>query len=179
MFFANWILVKHCGMSFYFFFCLDKFKKTLSVFNCYKLPFSGAKEVTCELLKLFRNRSLQSRTCVILLICPGGRRTVLCRTGLVLLFPPPLLHQIVYSIVPTVAFFLELSQCLARGTAWVWSSLSHLLHENNPEHICDLACQKLVLVVIFTHSSCLRPHHVENTSSRPITEVKQHWYLDG
>ena len=23
--------------------------------------------------------------------------------------------------------------------------------------------------------SCLRPYHVENTSSRPITEVKQHW----
>ena len=25
-----------------------------------------------------------------------------------------------------------------------------------------------------TLSSCLRPYHVENTSSRPITEVKQH-----
>ena len=24
-------------------------------------------------------------------------------------------------------------------------------------------------------SMCLRPYHVENTSSRPITEVKQHW----
>ena len=23
--------------------------------------------------------------------------------------------------------------------------------------------------------SCIRPYHVENTSSRPITEVKQHW----
>ena len=22
---------------------------------------------------------------------------------------------------------------------------------------------------------CIRPYHVENTSSRPITEVKQHW----
>ena len=28
-----------------------------------------------------------------------------------------------------------------------------------------------------TLSSCLRPYHVENTSSRPITEVKQHWAL--
>ena len=24
-------------------------------------------------------------------------------------------------------------------------------------------------------SSCQRPYHVEHTSSRPITEVKQHW----
>ena len=27
----------------------------------------------------------------------------------------------------------------------------------------------------FSHSPCQRPHHVEYTSSRPITEVKQHW----
>ena len=27
----------------------------------------------------------------------------------------------------------------------------------------------------FPYSICLRPYHVENTSSRPITEVKQHW----
>ena len=26
-----------------------------------------------------------------------------------------------------------------------------------------------------TSYSCIRPYHVENTSSRPITEVKQHW----
>ena len=26
-----------------------------------------------------------------------------------------------------------------------------------------------------TTKSCIRPYHVENTSSRPITEVKQHW----
>ena len=25
-----------------------------------------------------------------------------------------------------------------------------------------------------SHVKCLRPYHVENTSSRPITEVKQH-----
>ena len=24
---------------------------------------------------------------------------------------------------------------------------------------------------------CIRPYHVENTSSRPITEVKQHWAM--
>ena len=28
---------------------------------------------------------------------------------------------------------------------------------------------------IFTMCHCLRPYHVESTSSRPITEVKQHW----
>jgi hypothetical protein len=26
-----------------------------------------------------------------------------------------------------------------------------------------------------TSYPCIRPYHVENTSSRPITEVKQHW----
>jgi hypothetical protein len=27
----------------------------------------------------------------------------------------------------------------------------------------------------FSIVKCLRPYHVESTSSRPITEVKQHW----
>ena len=27
----------------------------------------------------------------------------------------------------------------------------------------------------YGYESCQRPYHVEHTSSRPITEVKQHW----
>ena len=30
-------------------------------------------------------------------------------------------------------------------------------------------------VDFFDPLQCLRPYHVERTSSRPITEVKQHW----
>jgi hypothetical protein len=30
-------------------------------------------------------------------------------------------------------------------------------------------------VATFSLVKCLRPYHVERTSSRPITEVKQHW----
>ena len=29
--------------------------------------------------------------------------------------------------------------------------------------------------MVCAHLSCIRPYHVENTSSRLITEVKQHW----
>ena len=35
--------------------------------------------------------------------------------------------------------------------------------------------EKLYWKVNFCLYLCLRPYHVENTSSRPITEVKQHW----
>ena len=30
-------------------------------------------------------------------------------------------------------------------------------------------------LALFGIQHCLRPYHAENTSSRPITEVKQHW----
>ncbi len=44
----------------------------------------------------------------------------------------------------------------------------------NRSHIS--ACQSLsFLTGIFSSSSCQRPYHVEHTSSRPITEVEQHW----
>ena len=33
----------------------------------------------------------------------------------------------------------------------------------------------LLKKIIFGFTSCQRPYHVEHTSSRPITEVKQHW----
>ena len=33
----------------------------------------------------------------------------------------------------------------------------------------------LVDFCCYSPASCIRPYHVENTSSRPITEVKQHW----
>ena len=32
-----------------------------------------------------------------------------------------------------------------------------------------------VIFTFFTSQHCIRPYHVENTSSRPITEVKQRW----
>jgi hypothetical protein len=32
-----------------------------------------------------------------------------------------------------------------------------------------------VIQATFSLDICLRPYHVESTSSRPITEVKQHW----
>ena len=34
---------------------------------------------------------------------------------------------------------------------------------------------KILYLVSFYTFKCLRPYHVEHTSSRLITEVKQHW----
>ena len=38
----------------------------------------------------------------------------------------------------------------------------------------DLGSNTFVQYPNFLSTPCLRPYHVENTSSRPITEVKQH-----
>ena len=35
--------------------------------------------------------------------------------------------------------------------------------------------QRLIDTELIAFDKCLRPYHVESTSSRPITEVKQHW----
>ena len=37
-----------------------------------------------------------------------------------------------------------------------------------------LICTKISFITEIFTALCLRPYHVENTSSRPITEVKQH-----
>ena len=38
----------------------------------------------------------------------------------------------------------------------------------------EILMQVMVYIAAYICVKCLRPYHVENTSSRPITEVKQH-----
>ena len=51
------------------------------------------------------------------------------------------------------------------GQIWPCSE-AHSLYTGGP-------AQPLTIVGVFIRIQCLRPYHVESTSSRPITEVKQ------
>ena len=53
----------------------------------------------------------------------------------------------------------------------IWpSSEAHSLYTGGP-------ARPLTIDGVFIRIQCLRPYHVESTSSRPITEVKQRWVV--
>ena len=68
------------------------------------------------------------------------------------------------------------------GWLWLWT-LAKLRSSDRimPQYLyCELRCDDCDLFNIFGvfgRTECLRPYHVESTSSRPITEVKQRWVV--
>ena len=83
-------------------------------------------------------------------------------------------HVILYNYFQSVQQFLRMSQ---------FTSVSRNINQSVqfPVQLLNNISQKLLhnfnRTRIFTSIFCLRPYHVENTSSRLITEVKQHWAM--
>ena len=78
-------------------------------------------------------------------------------------------------------------QCLSQiweGLSQVWglsqSSVRFSVRSNCGQVQSELwsdDCDLLNMFWVFSPTECLRPYHVESTSSRPITEVKQRWVV--